>query len=148
MGGPYSSGKVHFPACDIPPEPLAGFKKAFILRKPGNIRHAGIKVHCPHCMAYRLFLFPYRQVRLVIVVPEHVGMFPGLLRILLVKIVGLFSSFLNKKPGKGQIPFLPGGFIKAHQCHFRNLMSRIALAFPFPWPEITVNVIGKFSGGI
>ena len=38
--------------------------------------------------------------------------------------------------------------VEAHQCHLRNLMPRISLAFALLQTETGINVIGVAAGGL
>ena len=80
----------------IVPEAFAGIKERIILSQSGNISHSGIKIDGTDCVTDGFVLFPDRKVSLIIGVTETVRILFDFFRMLLVKIVWLFSTFIDK----------------------------------------------------
>lgn len=149
MGCADPSGNVHFLVHNAVPEGFTGLQQRFIAGKARHIRHAGIKVYGAHRMPHSLLLQAHRKMRLVVHITQL--LFCSLLnirRMLPVEVIGPLPPLLNKKARQAEICFLTGHLIQTHQCHFRDLVPRIALTFPLLGPEAARDIIGKTFCGV
>ena len=91
-----TAGDIELFLNHIVPEAFAGIKKRIIFSQSGNISHSGIKIDGTDCVADGFILFPDRKMSLIIGVTETVQILFDFFRMLLIEVVRLFSSFIDK----------------------------------------------------
>ena len=95
-------------------------------------------------MSERLVLLAHRQMRLIIEITKFVLMpFFYFFGMLLIKVVGTLSTLVHEIPGKVQVFFLPGQFIKPHKGHLCDFMSRITVKLSLFRTEICRHIVCK-----
>ena len=89
---------IHFLFRHIIPQTYTCLIQFFVLCNTCNICHTGIQVHGTDCVAKRLILLPYRQMCLIIAMPQFILM-PFLygFRMFFIKVIWFCASFINKK---------------------------------------------------